>query len=133
MKCWDMASPDADAHTPRILSSSDEARVVVLTLAAGESLQDHEVHERAWLVVIAGQIEVTAGSEGPVQGEPGMLFEFAPQERHEVLGRADSRLLLLLAPWPGDGHPGAMTLEQKGHARADAADHLARSHPPSAG
>jgi quercetin dioxygenase-like cupin family protein len=132
MKSWDIGALDADPRTPRILSSSDAARVVVLTLEAGESLQDHEVHERAWLMVVAGQIEVTAGPDGPVQGEPGMLFEFAPQERHEVLGRSDARLLLLLAPWPGDGHPGAMTLEQKSHARADAADHLARSQQASA-
>jgi quercetin dioxygenase-like cupin family protein len=129
MKAWDIGALEADPHTPRILSSGNAARVVMLTLAAGESLQDHEVHERAWLMVVAGQIQVTAGPEGPVQGDPGMLFEFAPQERHEVLGRSDARLLLLLAPWPGDGHPGAMTLEQKSHARADAADHLARSQP----
>jgi hypothetical protein len=34
----------------------------------------------------------------------------------------DSRLLLLLTPWPGAGHPGAMTLEQKSNARANAAE-----------
>jgi quercetin dioxygenase-like cupin family protein len=132
MRRWNIGALDADPHTPLILSSSDAARVVVLTLAAGESLQDHEVHERAWLVVIAGQIEVTAGPEGPVPGEPGMLFEFSPQERHAVVGRSEARLLLLLAPWPGDGHPGAMTLAQKGHARADAAEHLARSRQAGA-
>ena len=26
---------------------------------------------------------------------------------HEVRARSDARLLLVLAPWPGDGHPGA--------------------------
>jgi quercetin dioxygenase-like cupin family protein len=129
MQSWNLETLDADSRTPRILSSSDEARVVVLALAAGECLQDHEVHERAWVVVIAGEIAVTAGSEGPVRGGPGTLFEFAPQERHEVLGHSDARLLLLLAPWPGDGHPGAMSLEQKGQARADAAEHLAQAQP----
>jgi redox-sensitive bicupin YhaK (pirin superfamily) len=133
MRSWDIGAVDADPHTPRILSSSAAARVVALTLEAGESLRDHEVHERAWLVVISGQIEVTAGTEGPVPGEPGMLFEFAPQERHEVLGRSEARLLLLLAPWPGEGHPGAMTLEQKGQARHDAAEHVARSQQAGAG
>lgn len=101
--------------------------MVALVLGAGERLEDHEVHERAWLVVIAGEIVVTAGSEGPVRAGPGTLFEFAPQERHEVLGHSDARLLLLLAPWPGDGHPGAMSLEQKAQARADAAEHSARA------
>jgi hypothetical protein len=33
-----------------------------------------------------------------------------PRERHEVRATTDSRLLLLLAPWPGDGHPGARDL-----------------------
>jgi hypothetical protein len=26
---------------------------------------------------------------------------------HEVRARSDARLLLVLAPWPGPGHPGA--------------------------
>jgi redox-sensitive bicupin YhaK (pirin superfamily) len=127
MKSWDLRTVDASGHMPQILSSSNEARVVVLALPAGESLQDHEVHERAWLMVVEGQVTVSAGSAKPVQGEPGTLFEFAPHERREVLGRTDARLLLLLAPWPGDGHPGAMTLGQKGHVRAEAAEHVARS------
>ena len=37
--------------------------------------------------------------------------------------RPDSRLLLFLAPWPGDGHPGAMGLEEKAHARERAREH----------
>jgi len=125
VKTWNLESLPADAHGPHILSSTEAARVVALALPAGERLQDHEVHERAWLVVIAGEIAVTAGSEGPVHAGPGTLFEFAPRERHEVVGRSDARLLLLLAPWPGDGHPGALSLEQKATARADAAEHAA--------
>jgi quercetin dioxygenase-like cupin family protein len=133
MNSWDLHTVDAGGHMPRILSSSDEARVVVLALAAGERMQEHEVHERAWLMVLEGQITVTAGSGELAPGEPGTLFEFAPQERREVLGRTDARLLLLLAPWPGEGHPGAMSLGQKVHARADAAEHLARAARPDAG
>ena len=56
-----------------------------------------------------------------VTGGPGQLFEFAPQERHTVRARSDTRLLLLLAPWPGDGHPGAMTLDEKDASREKAA------------
>lgn len=132
MKSWDLQTVDASGHMPRILSSTEEARVVVLALAAGERLQDHEVHERAWLMVVDGQITVSAGTGEPVRGEPGTLFEFAPQERREVLGRTDARLMLLLAPWPGDGHPGAMSLGQKDHARADAAERLVRSRQQDA-
>jgi hypothetical protein len=32
---------------------------------------------------------------------------FDPGERHEVRAVSDARLLLVLAPWPGAGHPGA--------------------------
>jgi quercetin dioxygenase-like cupin family protein len=132
MKSWDIASLDAAPQMPRILSSSDDARVVVLALAAGGRLQDHEVHERAWIVVVAGQIEVTSAGGAPVRGDPGSLFEFDPHERREVIARSDARLLLLLAPWPGDGHPGAMSLEQKAYARVNAAEHAKRSRLGSA-
>ena len=33
----------------------------------------------------------------------GMIYD--PTERHEVRAISDARLLLLLAPWPGEGHP----------------------------
>ncbi len=39
------------------------------------------------------------------------------KEPREVTARSDTRLLLVLAPWPGDGHPGAMSLEEKAQAR----------------
>ena len=41
-------------------------------------------------------------------------------------------LLLLLTPWPGDGHPGGMTLEEKGAAREDAAERARGRSPPLA-
>jgi quercetin dioxygenase-like cupin family protein len=123
MKSWDVTALDAEPRLPRILSSSADARVVVLALPAGERLQEHEVHERAWIFVVAGQVDVSADGAERMLGDAGALFEFAPQERHEVLARSDARLLLLLAPWPGDGHPGVMTLEQKARAREHAAEH----------
>ena len=58
------------------------------------------------------------------------MLELAPGERHAVVARADSRLLLLLTPWPGDGHPGAMSLEQKSEVRERAAE---RSHSSEVG
>jgi hypothetical protein len=33
------------------------------------------------------------------------LAIFDPKERHEVIANTDARLLLVLAPWPGEGHP----------------------------
>ena len=126
MQSWDLRAVDVAPHVPHIISSNKEARAILLSLPAGERMQEHQVHERAWVVVIEGEIEITAPPEGPAAGGPGALFELDPQERHEVTARSDARLLLLLAPWPGEGHPGAMTLEEKASAVADAAQRAGR-------
>lgn len=123
MKHWAVDQLDVRPHHPEILSSTDDGRMIVIDLPEGERLQDHEVHERAWLTVIEGAITITTAAGEPVRGGPGLLAEFDPRERHEVLAAADSRLLLLLTPWPGKGHPGAMSLEDKAHARESAAEH----------
>ena len=39
----------------------------------------------------------------------------------EVVASSKARLLLLLAPWPDSGHPGAMTIREKLYARRHAA------------
>lgn len=121
MKSWNVASLDLKPRLPEILSSTPEARAIALTLKAGEGLPEHEVHERAWFVVIAGEVEIASATGERVSGESGSLVEIEPTERHEVVARSDARLLLLLTPWPGAGHPGAMTLLQKLYTRRRAA------------
>ena|SRR3954449_4301171 len=103
MEHWDLRSVDVAPHKPEILHSArGEARSILIALPAGEELHDHEVHERAYLVVVEGEVEVAGTSGGP-----GLAAVFDPGERHAVRARTDARLLLVLAPWPGDGHPGA--------------------------
>ena len=105
-KHWDLRALEVAPHRPVILHSArGQARSVALYLPAGEQLQDHQVHERAHLLVIDGEVDVTAGEEA-VSGGAGLLAVFDPAERHEVRARSDARLLLVLAPWPGEGHPG---------------------------
>ena len=107
-KHWDLRSLDVEPHRPVILHSvRGEARSVALRLPAGEHLRDHQVHERAHLVVVDGEIEVSRGNGETVTGGPGFFAVFDPGERHEVRATGDARLLLVLAPWPGQGHPGA--------------------------
>ena len=107
MEHWDLRSLDVEPHQPRILHSSrGEARSIAINLPAGEALQEHEVHERAYLVVVDGEVQV-GNSGGSVMGGAGFAAVFDPHERHEVRATRDARLLLVLAPWPGDGHPGA--------------------------
>jgi quercetin dioxygenase-like cupin family protein len=120
MNSWDLKAIDLKPRLPEILSTSDAARAIVLELEDGEGLADHEVHERAWVVVLDGEVEVSAASGKKAAGGAGLLVEFAPAERHEVLALAKTRLLLLLTPWPGDGHPGAMTIREKLYVRRHA-------------
>lgn len=121
MQSWDLRSVEAEPREPRILTSADDARTILLTLPAGEQLQEHEVHERARVVVVDGEVSVDLADGETVTGSAGHLFEFDPGERRTILARSDTRLLLILSPWPGDGHPGALTLEQKAEARERAA------------
>jgi quercetin dioxygenase-like cupin family protein len=125
MQSWDLKAVEAEPRRPQILASAEDARTIVLYLRAGEELQEHEVHERARVVVVDGEVDVTAPSEETVVASTGHLFEFDPGERHTIAARSDARLLLILTPWPGDGHPGAMTLEQKAEARQRAQRHQA--------
>jgi len=125
MDSWDIRSLDLRPHSPEILASSDDARAITLAIPAGESLQDHRVHERAWVVVVDGEVEITSSGGERRAGGPGLLVGFAPGERHAVLARTAARLLLLLTPWPGEGHPGTMTLADKATVRQRAAEHRA--------
>jgi redox-sensitive bicupin YhaK (pirin superfamily) len=117
MNNWDLTDLPVEPRAPRIISSSADARAIVLRLPAGDTLEEHEVHERAWLVVVEGEVEIDARGGVQASGGAGLLTEFEPRERHRVRARSDARLLVLLTPWPGSGHPGAMSLEEKGRAR----------------
>ena len=104
MESWDVASLEVEPHHPQVLRSDDETRVIAINLPAGELLQEHQVHERAYLVVATGDVEVE--HNGNVEtGRPGYLAHFDPNERHEVRATSDAKLVLILAPWPGEGHP----------------------------
>jgi len=104
IKHWDLRSLDVQPHQPTVLQSEGEGRSIVIHLPAGERLQEHQVHERAWLVVIDGDVELVSGGEHS-PAAAGTFAVYEPNERHEVHALTDARLLLLLAPWPGDGHP----------------------------
>lgn len=121
MKSWDLGDLNLKSRLPEILSSSEDARVIALDLAAGESLEEHEVHERAFVLVLSGEVHLSGNGGGDIRGGRGTLVEIEPRERHRVEATADARLLLLLTPWPGDGHPGAMELREKLYTRRHAA------------
>lgn len=106
MDFWDLAALDVRPHEPQVLDSHDgAARVLALALPAGDQLQEHEVHEHAWLHVHHGAVEVALPGEQPRRAEAGALVHWQPGERHAVTSVEDALLLLFLAPWPGKGHP----------------------------
>jgi quercetin dioxygenase-like cupin family protein len=104
MDSWDLRTMDIEVHKPAVLRSDDgAARSIAINLPAGDALQDHEVHEHAYLVVIDGELEIDHDA-GTISAGPGFVAFFEPHERHEVRAKQDSRFLLVLAPWPGPGH-----------------------------
>jgi quercetin dioxygenase-like cupin family protein len=105
METWQISELEVDRHHPLVLASDDEGRAIVLELPAGEKLGEHQVHERAWLLVVSGAIEISEPGGETVSGRAGLLAAFSPNERHEVAATEDARLLLVLSPWPGEGHP----------------------------
>jgi quercetin dioxygenase-like cupin family protein len=105
VQSWNLLELDAPDGTrdPIVLQSHDEARAVLIRLDPGQELGEHQVKERAWLSVVEGRVRIEAGGES-VDADAGTLFTFGPGERHAVRSDNGARILLLLAPWPGEGH-----------------------------
>ena len=104
MDSWDIRSLDVQPHQPEVLHSDDHGRTIAINLPSGEELQEHQTHESAYLVVADGEVEIERAGE-TVTGGPGLVAHFEPDERREVRARDDARILLILSPWPGEGHP----------------------------
>ena len=104
MESWDIRSLEIEPHHPQVLRSDDETRAIAIHLPGGEQLQEHQVHERAYLLVADGEIEISHQGSS-VAGGTGFLSHFEPNERRTVRAITDARLVLVLAPWPGMGHP----------------------------
>jgi quercetin dioxygenase-like cupin family protein len=105
MQHWNLAEIAAPEgmRDPTVLHSDEGARAVLVVLTAGQSLGDHQVKEIAWLTVVSGHATVVVGGER-IEATTGALFRFEPAERHSVSTETGARLLLILAPWPGQGH-----------------------------
>ena len=105
MQRWNLLELDAPEGTrdPIVLHSDDGARAVLIVLQAGQSLGQHQVKENAWITVLAGAVQITVDGE-TVDAERGTLVRFEPDERHALRSDAGARILMLLAPWPGEGH-----------------------------
>jgi quercetin dioxygenase-like cupin family protein len=98
----EIETPDG-SRSPVVLHSSDEARAVLIGLLPGQKLGDHQVKEHALLVVVDGTARIEAGGE-TLDADVGTMVSFDPDERHVVASDSGAKILLMLAPWPGEGH-----------------------------
>jgi mannose-6-phosphate isomerase-like protein (cupin superfamily) len=105
VQSWNLTEIEAPGGTvdPAVLTTDDGARAIAIRLDAGQTMNDHQVRERAWVVVVEGRAQIRSGDE-LVDGGVGTLVTFAPGERHAVSSVDGARVLLILAPWPGPGH-----------------------------
>ena len=105
MRSWDLHELEVvgGRRSPVVLDSDEAARAVFIVLEPGQSLGDHQVKEHAFVLVVEGAARVEAGAD-VVEAGPGTLCMFEPDERRSVSSEAGARILLLLAPWPGEGH-----------------------------
>jgi quercetin dioxygenase-like cupin family protein len=106
MDLWDITDIEVQPSSPVVLHSDEgAARVVAINLPAGDALQEHQVHEHAWLHVHEGAVELTDTDGTRRPAGAGALVHWKPGERHAVRATEDALLVLMLAPWPGPGHP----------------------------
>jgi quercetin dioxygenase-like cupin family protein len=91
------------SRSPVVLRSDAGARAVLIVLEAGQALGDHQVKEGALVAVVDGSVRVEAGGE-TVDAEAGCFFSFEADERRSISSQTGARLLLVLSPWPGEGH-----------------------------
>jgi quercetin dioxygenase-like cupin family protein len=101
---WHLPSIEANGRRePRVLFSRPECRSVLIDLTAGDEMGEHRTHEVAVLEVVSGRLAVTAGGRR-VECEAGTLVSFEPGQARTLEALEQSRILLVLAPWPGEGH-----------------------------
>jgi quercetin dioxygenase-like cupin family protein len=105
VQSWDVAEIEAPEGTrlAAVLETVDGARAIIIRLAPGEELGDHQVRERAWLMVVEGTARIEARDD-VLEAGPGTLLTFEPGERHSVASESGARIVMILSSWPGEGH-----------------------------
>ena len=76
METWDIATRRRAAPARGAALGRGDA-VIAINLPEGDRLQEHQVHERAWVVVAAGDVEFEQGGES-ARGGPGFSSTSTP-------------------------------------------------------
>ncbi|HSI98160.1 MAG TPA: hypothetical protein VK926_07330 [Gaiellaceae bacterium] len=104
MERWHLPSVEATGkRDPRVLFSRSEARGVLIDLLEGDELGDHRLYESAVLLVVTGAVAVETEGQA-IECDAGTLLTFGSGETRSLRASKASRILLLLTPWPGEGH-----------------------------
>jgi quercetin dioxygenase-like cupin family protein len=105
VQSWDLREIETPggSRSPVVLRSDPGARAVLIALDPGQALGEHQVKEGALVSVIEGTVRVQSGGT-IVDGEAGSFFFFDADERRSISSDTGARLLLVLSPWPGEGH-----------------------------
>lgn len=98
----EFATPDG-TRSPVVLYSGEEGRAILVGFEPGQELGEHEVREHAWLITVAGFVDVVT-AEQTIRVEVGTLVRLERAERRTIRSPSGARVLLVLAPWPGPGH-----------------------------
>jgi quercetin dioxygenase-like cupin family protein len=105
MQSWNLREIETPggSRSPVVLRSDEGSRVVLIVLDPGQALGDHQVKEGALVAVVDGIVRVESGGR-TIEGEAGCVFSFDADERRSISTDAGARILLVLSPWPGEGH-----------------------------
>ena len=105
MQSWNLREIETPggSRSPVVLRSDLGSRAVLIVLEPGQGLGDHQVKEGALVAVVEGSVLVEAGGT-KIDGEAGCCFSFDADERRSISSEKGARLLLVLSPWPGEGH-----------------------------
>ena len=106
MRSWrlpEIETPDG-SRSPVVLHPPTRARAVLIGLNPGQELGDHQVKEHAFIVVVDGTRADRGRRRDSSRRTRAPFVAFEPDERHVVASDSGAKILLLLAPWPGEGH-----------------------------
>ena len=105
VQSWNLREIDTPggSRSPVVLRSDAAARAVLVALEPGQRLGDHQVKEGALISVVDGSVRVESAGE-TIEGDAGCFFFFDADERRSISSDNGARILLILAPWPGEGH-----------------------------
>jgi len=101
---WNLNDLEVEPKRPRVIGTKPEGRAILVNLPSGESMEEHQVRERAVVLVCQGRIEVTDSDGHETAGSTGSMFMFEPEEPHSLAATVDARFLLILAPWSLENH-----------------------------